>query len=62
MMIFPQRKWTESRENLTSSWQMQVGYFLQRHALKSEFHSSSSNNRVNKYENLSLLVVEGWRD
>jgi hypothetical protein len=42
-------------------WGMQTAYFLQTHALHAEFLPAPSDARMNPFENLSVVVVSGWR-
>jgi hypothetical protein len=44
-----------------NQWSAMVGYFMQRHAIKVESLPIEANRVVSRYENLSVLVVSGWR-
>ncbi|MDA2923801.1 hypothetical protein MYX65_03930 [Acidobacteria bacterium AH-259-L09] len=43
-------------------WSAQVGFFLLTHGLRSQFVRIPVDGPVSEYENLQLLVVQGWRD
>ncbi|MEY2481454.1 MAG: hypothetical protein QOI04_2381 [Verrucomicrobiota bacterium] len=45
----------------TSIWSMQIGAFLQEHALEGDVRISPSAG-VNEYENLTLITARGWKD
>ncbi len=44
------------------AWSLQVNFFLLTHGLHSQFVTIPVDDPVNKYENLQLLVVQGWRE
>jgi hypothetical protein len=42
-------------------WSLMVGYFLQQHSSRLVEVPVEVRSVVSKYENLQLLVAEGWR-
>jgi hypothetical protein len=44
------------------SWIQQLGVFFQRHAAVGEWVPVSAGGAVNNWENVPLVVVQGWRD
>jgi len=44
------------------AWSLQVNFFLLTHGLHSQFVTIPVDDPVNEYENLQLLVVQGWRE
>ena len=55
----PTREWTEATDY--RGWSSTIGYFLQRHATTLETLPVSVPQTVSRYENLSLMVAQGWR-
>lgn len=45
-----------------SVWGMQIGRFLQEHAMRLDRVAVEMNQPVNRFEDLSLVVLSGWRD
>jgi hypothetical protein len=45
----------------THVWLRQTAYLLQHHANNAESIYISSQERINRYENLQLVAVQGWR-
>lgn len=57
----PHGPWGWDISPYVESWAMQAGYFIVSHALHVERVASSYEAPVNPYENLGVIVVQGWR-
>jgi len=57
----PHAIWGWSNGPYVRAWALQAGYFLQMHALQREVVPVAVNGPINRYENLPVLVVRGWR-
>lgn len=51
--------WSEAA--YTMEWATEVGYFIQAHASKGESLNPLTKQPVNSFEDISLLVLEGWQ-
>lgn len=57
----PHGPWGWNISPYVESWATQAGYFIVSHALRGDLVPSSYEAQVNPYENLQVVVVQGWR-
>jgi len=58
----PNSSWGWLEWPYVEAWSLQVNYFLLTHGMRSQFVSIPVDGPVNGYENVQLMVVQGWRD
>jgi hypothetical protein len=55
----PQFGWSDEMYN--QIWGLQIGYFLKQHAAKATVHEIKTEQPVQRFENLPLVEISGWR-
>jgi hypothetical protein len=55
----PEYGWSD--EMYTQIWSLQVGYFIKQHAAAARVHEIKTDGPVQRFENLPLVEVSGWR-
>jgi hypothetical protein len=58
----PDSPWGWLEWPYVEAWSLQVNYFLLTHGMRSQFVRIPVDDPVNDFENLQLMVVQGWRD
>lgn len=58
----PNSEFGWSIDAYAESWSQQLGFFLRKHALIGQFIAIPADQPVNELENVSLLVMDGWRE
>lgn len=58
----PDSPWGWLEWPYVEAWSLQVNYFLLTHGQRSQFVRIPVDDPVNEFENLQLMVVQGWRD
>lgn len=57
----PHPQWGWNTDAYSRAWSVQTGFFIQNHAKRGELVPVSVDVPVNWYENLRLVMVEGWQ-
>lgn len=57
----PHPQWGWDTDAYSLAWSIQTGFFVQTHAKRGELVPLPVESPVNPYENLRLVMVEGWR-
>ncbi len=58
----PDSPWGWLEWPYVEAWSLQVNYFLLTHGMRSQFVRIPVDDPVNDFENLQLMVVQGWRE
>jgi len=58
----PNSPWGWHEWPYLEAWSLQVNFFLLTHGMRSQFVRIPVDDPVNEFENLQLMVVQGWRD
>jgi hypothetical protein len=58
----PSSPWGWHEWPYLEAWSLQVNFFLLTHGMRSQFVRIPVDDPVNEFENLQLMVVQGWRD
>jgi hypothetical protein len=58
----PHPEWGWSDEMYTQIWSLQVGHFIKQRAATARVHEIKTDGPVQRFENLPLVEVAGWRE
>ena len=57
----PNSRWRWDHDIYSNVWAIQTAYFVQTHGLRAELVPIKIDQQINPFENLPLVVINGWR-